>query len=122
MRVYTNLAEGGTHPVRIWRVQDEALLAGPYLWSFTSGTEGWRTFSLPAALHSSASTDYVVSVSISADGNYAELIRGFALPVVTPPLHTYVGSGVYTESMGTMPVLTWDDTIYFRDIVFVPDN
>lgn len=118
VRVHTHAAEGGTHVVRIWRVQDGTVLAGPYSWNITPGTEGWKTFTLPTPVSIAAGTEYIVSVSNGPDGNYAELIRGFDVPLVNLPLHADVGAGVYTESMGTMPTSTWENTMYFRDVVF----
>ena len=82
--------------------------------------EARATFMLPTPLGVAANTDYVVAVSSSSDRYYAEQINGFAAPIVNGHLHTYVGSGVYTPSLGTMPTLVWRNTNYFRDVVFVP--
>ena len=120
VRVYTHAVESGTHVVRIWRVLDQALVAGPYSWNITAGVEGWKTLMLPTPLAVTANTDYIVAVSNSSDRYYAEQINGFASPIVNGHLHTYVGSGVYTGSSGTMPTLVWQNTNYFRDVVFVP--
>jgi hypothetical protein len=120
VRVYTSASEGGNHMVRIWRVSDGTLLAGPYTWNITSGTEGWKAFTLPAALSITANTDYIVAVANSSDQYYAEQEQGFATPIVNGHLHTYVGSGVYGTVMGAMPTSIWNNTNYFRDIVFAP--
>jgi len=118
VRVYTHAAEGGNHTVRIWR--DGALIAGPYTWSISAGTEGWKTFTLPTPLQIAANTDYTVAVSSSNDHYYAEQPHGLDAPIVNGHLHTYVGSGVYTDILGTRPTLTWENTNYFRDVVFEP--
>jgi hypothetical protein len=120
VRLYTNALEGGNHTVRIWRVNDAAVVAGPYTWNIMAGTEGWKTFTLPAPLAVTANTDYVVAISNSSDLYYAEQIHGFDAPIVNGHLHTYVGSGVYTNVLGTMPSSTWANTNYFRDVVFGP--
>jgi hypothetical protein len=122
VRLYTNAAEGGNHTVRIWRVNDSALLAGPYTWNITAGTEGWKTFALPAALQIAANTDYIVAISNSSDYYYAEDVNGLSASIVSGHLHTYTGSGVYSEALGAMPISSWQNTNYFRDIVFTPDN
>jgi Domain of unknown function (DUF4082) len=62
VRLYTNAAEGGSHNVRIWRTSDGASLAGPYTWTITAGTEGWKTFTLPTALNITANTDYIIDI------------------------------------------------------------
>jgi Domain of unknown function (DUF4082) len=122
VRIYTNAVEGGAHTVRIWQVSNKALLAGPYTWNISSGTEGWKTFNLPAPLGISANTDYIVDVSNSSDHYYAEEPNGFNAAVVNGHLHTYVGSGVFSGTLGTMPTSVWQNTNYFRDVVFAPQN
>jgi len=121
-RIYTNAIEGGVHSVSIWRVRDSALLAGPYTWNIASGTSGWRAFTLPTPLVITANTDYIVTVSNSNDHYYAAQDLGFDTPIVNGHLHTYTGSGVYTDILGTMPTLTWQNSNYFRDIVFIPGD
>ena len=120
VRVYASALEGGSHTVRIWRVSDATTVAGPYTWSFAAGTDGWQTFTLPAALTIAASTDYVVAVSNSSDHYYSEQVQGLSAAIVNGHLHTYAGSGVYSTVVGSMPTLAWQNTNYFRDIMFVP--
>lgn len=120
VRLYTNAAEAGNHTVRIWRATDRTLMAGPFTWNISSGTEGWKTFTLPTPLQIAANTDYIVAISNSSDLLYAEQAHGFDAPIVNGHLHTYVGSGVYATSSGTMPVLNWNNSNYFRDVMFVP--
>jgi phosphodiesterase/alkaline phosphatase D-like protein len=119
VRLYTGAAEGGDHSVRIWRVSDSTLLAGPFTWNITSGSEGWKSFTLPTPLAITANTDYIVAISNSSDQYYAAQENGFDAPIVNGSLHTYVGSGVYTSTLGTMPTESWENSNYFRDIVFV---
>ncbi len=118
VRLYTNSLEGGDHTVRIWNATTSSVVAGPYTWTVTSGTEGWKAFTLPTPLSISANTDYIVAISNGPDRYYAEQVEGMASPIVSGHLHTYTGSGVYTGTLGTMPASTWQNTAYFRDIVF----
>ena len=120
VRVYASANEGGNHLVRIWRASDGALLAGPYTWNITAGTEGWKTFTLSPALSIAANTDYIVAVANSSDHYYAEQEQGFAAPIVNGHLNTYIGSGVYGTVLGAMPTSAWNNTNYFRDVVFAP--
>jgi hypothetical protein len=119
VRLYTHALEGGSHTVRIWRADNGSLLAGPYTWTISQGTEGWKTFALPTAVQIAANTDYIVAISNSSDRYYAEAMGGFDLLIVNGPLHTYSGSGVYGLVQGAMPTSTWQNTNYFRDVVFV---
>jgi hypothetical protein len=120
VRLYTHALEGGNHSVRIWQVNGSTLVAGPFTWNILSGTEGWKTFTLPSPVAITANTDYIVAISNSSDHHYAEQPQGLAAPIVSGHLHTYVGSGVYSTALGTMPTSTWQNTNYFRDIVFAP--
>ena len=120
VRLYTSALEGGNHTVRIWRVSDATTVAGPYTWNITGGTEGWKTFTLSTPLSITANTDYIVSISNGPDRYYAETISGLGTPITSGHLHTYVGSGLYSLTLGAMPSLTWQNTNYFRDVVFTP--
>jgi hypothetical protein len=122
VRVYAPAQEGGSHTVRIWRVSDKKLVAGPYTWNISSGTAGWKTFTLPTPLQIAANTDYIVSVTNSSDRYYAATNHGLDAPIVNGHLHTYAGSGVYTRTLGSMPTSTWANSNYFRDVVFVPED
>jgi hypothetical protein len=117
VRVYTPAAEAGDHLVRVWRAGDGILVAGPYTWNIVAGTEGWKTFTLPTPVEITANMDYIVVVANSDDRYYAEQLHGFDSPIVNGHLHTYVGSGVWTNQLGTMPTWTWENTNYFRDVV-----
>jgi hypothetical protein len=118
VRLYTSILEGGNHTVRIWQVNGATVVAGPYTWNITSGTEGWKTFTLPTPVPITANTDYIVAISNSSDRWYASSPQGFASPIVNGHLHTYTGSGVYSPTLGAMPTSTWSNSNYFRDIVF----
>ena len=120
VRLYTHAQEGGIHTVRIWNANGATVSAGPYSWNITAGTEGWKTFTLPTPLTISAHTDYIVAISNSADQYYAATPQGFADPITNGNLHTYVGSGVYSTTPGGLPLSSWQNANYFRDVVFVP--
>lgn len=119
-RIYTNASEGGSHTVRIWKVSTGTVVAGPYTWSITAGTAGWKEFTLPTALSITANTDYVVSVSTSTDHWYAASAHGFDSPVNNGNLITYAGSGLFTTTSGAIPSSSYNNSNYFRDVLFVP--
>ena len=120
VRIYTSATEGGDHTVRIWRVSDSFVVAGPYTWTVTPGTVGWKEFTLPSALSITANTDYIVSVSNSTDKIYARTQHGFDNPINNDSLMTYTGSGVYSTTLGSMPANVSYNSNYFRDIAFMP--
>ena len=120
VRLYTNTLEGGNHTVRIWRGTDNTLVAGPYHVEHLFRHRRVRTFTLPAPVDIAANTPYIVAISTSSNGSYAVQRHGFDTTIVNGHLHTYVGSGLWTEKLGTMPLGNWQNSNYFRDIVFVP--
>ncbi|MEW6093469.1 MAG: LamG-like jellyroll fold domain-containing protein [Chloroflexota bacterium] len=119
VRIYTFASEGGDHTIRIWRVADATVVAGPYSWNITSGVTGWKTYTLPSPITISANTGYIISVSNSTDNYYSYQTSGFGSPIHNGNLHTYIGSGTYSGTLGTMPTSVYNNSNYFRDVVFV---
>lgn len=117
VRIYTNATESGVHTVQLWRA-DGTLLSGPHSWTIASGTAGWKTFTLPAAVSISANVDHIVSVSNSTDNIYAHTEGGFSSPISNGNLITYTGSGLFNTTLGSMPTSAYANSNYFRDIVF----
>jgi hypothetical protein len=120
VRLFTDLSEEGNHTVRIWQANNGVMIAGPYTWTITPATEGWQNYTLPVPLNILANTDYIVAISTSSDLYYAAQNNGFTSAIVNGNLHTYVGSGLLTLLLGTMPNTVYLNTNYFRDVVFVP--
>lgn len=121
-RIFTCSAEAGLHQVRLWRQNDQSvfeLIAGPYDWSFTPGTQGWREFNLPAPLTVEANRNYIVSVTNSADNSYWSHSNSFS-PLVSNEYIRYIKSG--GGGIGTVPLQELEDPqeCFFRDVVFVP--
>jgi len=117
VRVYAAASEEGEHTVRLWRVADSTLIAGPYAWSFTAGTEGWKEFALPEPVAIEGSTDYIVAVTNGTDQWYFCTEQAFSSPINNGPFVTYQGSGVFGTTLGAMPTQTWNNSNYYRDVV-----
>ncbi|QJD85178.1 DUF4082 domain-containing protein [Cohnella herbarum] len=123
VRLYAHENEGGQHSVSLWRVGDGVRVAGPFAWTFPAGSPGWKLFELPEPLSVQADTDYIVSVTNSAtDKHYVYTPQGFVQPLNNRHLVTYAGSGVNSSQLGAMPTYSFNNTNYFRDIEFVPNN
>ena len=119
VRVFTHASEGGNHTVRIWRVSDKSCVSGPYNWNIKAGKSGWKTFTLPQPFPIKAGNEYIAAVSNSAgDRYYAATSGGFNQPLNRGDLITFTGSGTFSESIGEMPEKVFNNTNYFRDIVF----
>lgn len=67
-----------------------------------------------------ANTNYIVAISNSnVDRIYAEQPHGLDSPITSGNLHALASAGVWTDALGTMPTNVWQNTNYFRDVVFV---
>ena len=122
VRIYTNELEGGEHAVRIWNAGTGLNVSGTHIWNFEAGKEGWKTYYLPHSLEVTANTDYIVSVSNSEDKWYPYKTNGFSSPILNGNLQTYQGSGVFSTTLGSMPQSVYNNTNYFRDVIFVPSS
>ncbi len=117
VRVYASASEEGEHTVRLWRVADSTLVAGPYSWSFAAGTEGWKEFTLPEPAVIEGNTDYIIAVTNGTDQWYFCTEGAFSSPIKNGPFVTYAGSGVFTTTLGAMPDQTWNNSNYYRDVI-----
>ncbi len=127
VRIYTSKDESGTHKVSLWDAENNRLLAGPFDWVITAGTEGWQIFELPEAVHISADRDYIISVSNGEDKIYprATGVHSFVNPICNRDLITYADSGTYSTTLGSIPLNLSPVSAgvnYLRDVVFVADK
>ena len=116
-RVYAAATETGVHTVRLWRVADSTVIAGPYAWTFPSGTTEWKEFTFPTPVVIEGNTDYIIDVTNGTDQWYYGTEGAFNSPINNGPFVTYVGSGVYNTTLGAMPTQTWNNCNYYRDVV-----
>ena len=121
VRVYALASESGTHTARLWRNADSALIGGPWSWTF-GGATGWTTFDIPD-VPLAPNTDYTVVVSTGGGGrNYAfrphdlDAAGGNGAHLTHP-----AGAGVFTTGAGTRPTAAFQNSNYYRDVVFTPD-
>ncbi|MFH0920926.1 MAG: DUF4082 domain-containing protein [Fibrobacterota bacterium] len=119
-RIYAEADEYGDHVVRIWRMADQALVAGPFHWNIQAGSAGWKTFSLPNPVAIAAGDYYTVSVSTANKFSYT--LQGFAAPINNASLVTVIGSGTVSLVPGGIPLAVYSNQNYFRDVVFVPSG
>ena len=117
LRYWKAPSDGGVHVGRIW---DSAgtLVASV---TFTGETaSGWQQQAFLTPISIAASTTYMVSVNINT--NYAFSSSGLATSVVNGDLSTVAdgANGAYGNS-GIFPTNSFQNSNYFRDIVFTPD-
>jgi hypothetical protein len=123
VRLYTDALEAGDHVIRLWLDSGSGftLIAGPFNWSFQGGTTGWREFELPDPVRVEASTTFRYMVSITnVAGNYyyAQSEPNF-VPAITNSFIEYT-IGRHITPADQIPFFDYYESMYFRDIVFVP--
>jgi Domain of unknown function (DUF4082) len=86
--------------------------------TFTNETaSGWQQQSLATPLAVSANTQYVVSVN-TGNTFYVATNSGLAAPIVNGDLSTVVGNNGLFGPPGSFPTNSYQNTNYFRDVVF----
>ncbi len=120
IRYYKAASEGaGTHVGKIWT--DAGVLLTTV--AFTSeSSSGWQQQALPVALAVTAGTTYVVSVN--AVDHFALTTAYFtsAQTSYNGNITAPVTAGVLNTSAGSFPSSSFNNSNYFRDIVFVGPN
>ena len=117
IRYFKAASDTGTHTGRIWSA------AGTLLASATFNGEtasGWQEQALATPLTISANTTYVVSVNVT--NNFAFTNGGLATSIVNGDLSSVAdgANGVF-GSPSAFPTSSFQNSNYFRDIVFEAD-
>jgi hypothetical protein len=117
IRFWKDASESGTHEGNIWSVTGQLLA----LVTFANETaSGWQQQALTTPLTISADTRYVVSVN-TGNTKYVATTSGLASQVINGNLSSVVGKNGLYGNPGMFPTNSWQNSNYFRDIVFVPD-
>ena len=118
IRYYKMSGETGTHTGRIWSSTGTQLASV----NFTSETSsGWQTAPLSTALSISANTTYVISVNCVT--NYALTSNAMGSTINNGPLSSIAESnGVFNTTPGSFPNSSWNNSNYFRDVVFISNS
>jgi hypothetical protein len=100
---------------RIWSEQGELLatVGFPYQWP----RSGWHYAELATPLNVQAGKQYVVSVY--SNSHYAITIAGLAASVGSDDVTAVVGGGVFGDPR-RFPTNSWQNSNYFRDVLFRP--
>lgn len=118
IRYWRSSNDTGVHVGRIWSANG-TLLAST---TFTSeSASGWQEQALSTPLNVQADTTYVVSVNIAA--YYPYTANGLATSIVNGDIQSVAdgNNGVFGPA-GTFPSGSYNNSNYFRDIIFVPDT
>lgn len=120
VRVYSLVEEAGDHIVRIWRNDNNTVVAGPITWNY-GGTDGWISLPIPA-VPIEPGVNYTISISTSSDHWYSLIQHYFDNGGSNGLSLTYPqGAGVFQDNNpGVRPTQVFRNSGYLRDVVFTP--
>jgi hypothetical protein len=118
IRFYKSPSESGTHTGRIYISET----SGPRLIAsvtFTNETaSGWQMQNFITPLSIAANTEYIVTVN-TGNTYYVATNQGLSTQVASGSLRTMVGNNGIFRQTG-YGWTSWENSNYFRDVVFVP--
>jgi hypothetical protein len=115
IRYYKAASETGTHIGKIWSSTGQLLASV----TFTNETgSGWQQQALATPLTIAANTKYVVSVN--ANQYYVATSNGLATTLTNGDISAVAdgSNGVFNTTPSAFPTQSWNNSNYFRDIVF----
>ncbi len=118
IRFYKVAGETGTHIGRIWPLGGNTPLATV---TFSDETpSGWQEQALSAPLAISANTTYVVTVT--SNRAYGATHNELASAITNGPIASVAdgANGVYGPAGSTLPNNSYQNSDYYRDVVFQP--
>ncbi|MBN2613905.1 MAG: DUF4082 domain-containing protein, partial [Bacteroidales bacterium] len=120
-KVFAHINEGGDHIIRVWSFNGSSysLYAGPYIWNFASGVNGWREYTFPSPIEVDAGSRYIISITNGPDMNY---VRSEHFLASAEGLYVRYLRGLYSMNLGEVPSQAYLNSSYFRDIVFAVSN
>lgn len=114
IRFYKAANESGTHTGRIWSASGQQLASVVFSGESASG---WQQQALATPLAITANTEYMVTVN-TANAYYVTTDGGLNSQISSGDLKTVVGSNGRYGLVGTYPTDSWENSNYFRDVVF----
>jgi hypothetical protein len=118
--------------IRYWRDSLEGTPHTGNLWTSGGGligqvafagetASGWQQQALAAPVAIAAGTTYIVSVNVNTD--YVYTTNGLLASITNGDLSSVAdgADGVYVTTAGSFPTSTFNNTNYFRDVVFLRD-
>lgn len=118
IRFYKSASESGIHTGRIWSTSGQQLASVVFSGETPSG---WQQQSLTTPLNIVANTEYMVTVD-TPNTYFAATISGLNSQVNNGNLQTIVGNNGRYGPVGSYPTNSWQNSNYFRDVVFMPTS
>ena len=114
IRFFKAANESGTHTGRIWSASGTQLATVVFSGESASG---WQQQELAAPMENTANTEYMVTVN-TGNRYSAATDGGLGAQITSGDLKTVVGSNGRYGSVGVYPTNSWNNSNYFRDVVF----
>ena len=114
IRFYKAPSESGTHTGRIWNASAQQLASVVFSGETASG---WQEQALTTPLAITANTEYIVTVN-TGNTYYSATDGGLNSQLTNGYLKTIVGSNGRYGPVGAYPTNSWQDSNYFRDVIF----
>ena len=118
IRFWKSSSESGTHVGHIWDSKGTLLATVTFA---NETASGWQQQALDSPLAVTANSEYLVSVN-TGKNYYVATNSGLASQVSNKNLHSEVGSNGRYGSSGQYPTNSYQNSNYFRDVVFVPSS
>jgi hypothetical protein len=115
IRFYKTSNETGSHIGRIFSSDGRQLAQVTFQ---NESASGWQQQTLSSPLTIAANTQYVVSVN-TGNGYYVATNNGMDSRIANGNLQSVVGNNGVYGSVGSMPTSSYENSNYFRDVVFV---
>jgi hypothetical protein len=116
LRYYAQAGDNDETTMKLWDAASQTELAS--VTGTPTGAEGWFELSLPTPVAVTAGTQYVVSYTAGANGNYAVTSHFFDTALSSGHLSAPIGAGVFADS--GFPTQAFNNTSYFADVAFEP--
>lgn len=119
IRYYKAASETGAHTGHIWSATGQ-LLATVVFSNETAS--GWQEQALAQPLVVQANTTYVVSVNVNT--HYAMTVAGLNATITNGDISSVAdgSNGVFNTVAGSFPATSFNNSNYFRDVVFTGDT
>jgi len=114
IRFYKSPSETGTHTGHIYSATGKQLAAVQFA---TETGSGWQQAALSNPVAITKGSQYVVSVNTGGT-YYVDTISGLASLISNGNLRSIVGNNGVFGPVGKMPTGSWNNSNYFRDVVF----
>ena len=119
LRFWKGAGETGVHTGHVWTAAGQLLATVTFT---NEGASGWQQQALTSPVAMVAHSEYVVSVTTSANNLFVSTPGMFGTELVNGHLRAIGGANGVFGPVGARPTQSSNSANYFRDLVFVPDS